>query len=94
MAQAFFGGIHPNDQKGATNKKPVETLPVGKVAPPMPTMPASLMIPANCSGVRSSGSGAGDRAVPAHPRPPGAARGPPRRHRLRGVQRGHHRRHL
>ena len=27
MAQAFFGGIHPNDQKAATNKKPIETLP-------------------------------------------------------------------
>ena len=27
MAQAFFGGIHPNDHKAATNKKPIETLP-------------------------------------------------------------------
>ena len=24
MAQAFFGGIHPNDHKAATNKKPID----------------------------------------------------------------------
>ncbi|MDE6880417.1 MAG: hypothetical protein K2P20_03570, partial [Oscillospiraceae bacterium] len=27
MAQAFFGGIHPNGNKSATNKKTVEPLP-------------------------------------------------------------------
>mgnify|MGYP007025347455 CR=1 FL=1 len=31
MTQPFFGGIHPNDKKAATNKKPIEALP-----PPFP----------------------------------------------------------
>lgn len=45
MAQAFFGGIHPNDQKGATNKKPVETLP----PPARVVIPMSLHIGAPCT---------------------------------------------
>ena len=26
MAQAFFGGVHPNDMKAATNEKAIEQL--------------------------------------------------------------------
>lgn len=44
MAQAFFGGIHPNDQKAATNKKPIETLP----PPARVVIPMSLHIGAPC----------------------------------------------
>ena len=44
MAQAFFGGIHPNDQKAATNKKPIETLP----PPHMVVIPMSMHIGAPC----------------------------------------------
>jgi electron transport complex protein RnfC len=36
MAQAFFGGIHPNDMKAATNGKPIEQLaPPAQVVIPM-----------------------------------------------------------
>lgn len=45
MAQAFFGGIHPNDYKAATNKKPVETLP----PPERVVIPMSLHIGAPCT---------------------------------------------
>ena len=45
MAQAFFGGIHPNDSKAATNKKPVETLP----PPERVVIPMSLHIGAPCT---------------------------------------------
>lgn len=45
MAQAFFGGIHPNDQKAATNKKPIETLP----PPEHVVIPMSLHIGAPCT---------------------------------------------
>ena len=51
MAQAFFGGIHPNDQKGATNKKPVETLP----PPARVVIPMSLHIGAPCTPCVSVG---------------------------------------
>ena len=44
MAQAFFGGIHPNDQKAATNKKPIELLP----PPAQVVLPMSLHIGAPC----------------------------------------------
>ena len=44
MAQSFFGGIHPNDQKAATNKKPIETLP----PPARVVIPMSLHIGAPC----------------------------------------------
>ena len=36
MAQAFFGGVHPNDMKAATNEKAIEQL-----SPP----PAQVVIP-------------------------------------------------
>ena len=45
MAQAFFGGIHPNDHKAATNKKPVEALP----PPARVVIPMSLHIGAPCT---------------------------------------------
>lgn len=45
MAQAFFGGIHPNDHKAATNKKPIETLP----PPARVVIPMSLHIGAPCT---------------------------------------------
>jgi len=44
MAQSFFGGIHPNDQKSATNKKPIEKLP----PPAHVVIPMSLHIGAPC----------------------------------------------
>ena len=45
MAQAFFGGIHPNDHKAATNKKPIEALP----PPARVVIPMSLHIGAPCT---------------------------------------------
>ncbi len=45
MAQAFFGGVHPNDKKIATNKKPIEVLP----PPKQVVVPMSLHIGAPCS---------------------------------------------
>lgn len=51
MAQAFFGGIHPNDQKAATNKKPVEVLP----PPARVVIPMSLHIGAPCTPCVSVG---------------------------------------
>ena len=44
MAQSFFGGIHPNDKKAATNKKPIEPLP----PPAQVVIPMSLHIGAPC----------------------------------------------
>ena len=44
MAQSFFGGIHPNDKKAATNKKPIEKLP----PPAQVVIPMSLHIGAPC----------------------------------------------
>ena len=45
MAQAFFGGIHPHDNKAATNKKPIEKLP----PPAQVVIPMSMHIGAPCS---------------------------------------------
>ena len=44
MAQAFFGGIHPNDRKSATNKKPIEKMP----PPAFVVLPMSMHIGAPC----------------------------------------------
>jgi len=44
MAQSFFGGIHPQDKKAATNKKPIEPLP----PPAQVVIPMSLHIGAPC----------------------------------------------
>ena len=41
MAQAFFGGVHPNDMKAATNEKAIEKLEA----------PAEVVIPL-CTSVR------------------------------------------
>ena len=38
MAQAFFGGVHPNDMKAATNEKAIEKL----------AAPAEVVIPMSC----------------------------------------------
>ena len=45
MAQPFFGGIHPNDHKAATNKKPIEKLP----PPAHVVIPMSMHIGAPCT---------------------------------------------
>jgi electron transport complex protein RnfC len=47
MAQAFFGGVHPNDMKAATNEKPIEQL-----APPTQVViPMSQHIGKPCSPI-------------------------------------------
>ena len=51
MAQSFFGGIHPNDKKAATNKKPIEKLP----PPAQVVIPMSLHIGAPCKPVVAVG---------------------------------------
>ena len=40
MAQAFFGGVHPNDMKAATNEKAIEKL----AAPAEVVIPMSMHI--------------------------------------------------
>ena len=40
MAQAFFGGVHPNDMKAATNEKAIEQL----AAPAEVVIPMSMHI--------------------------------------------------
>ncbi len=47
MAQSFFGGVHPQDKKAATNKKPIEKLP----PPETVVIPMSLHIGAPCRPV-------------------------------------------
>ena len=44
MAQAFFGGVHPNDMKAATNEKAIEQL----AAPAEVVIPMSMHIGAPC----------------------------------------------
>ena len=51
MAQSFFGGVHPNDKKAATNKKPIEKLP----PPAQVVIPMSLHIGAPCKPVVAVG---------------------------------------
>ena len=51
MAQPFFGGIHPNDKKAATNKKPIEKLP----PPARVVIPMSMHIGAPSQPVVSVG---------------------------------------
>ena len=51
MAQSFFGGIHPNDQKAATCDKPIR-----KIAPPVQVViPMSLHIGAPCTPLVKAG---------------------------------------
>ena len=51
MAQAFFGGVHPNDMKAATNEKAIEQL----AAPAEVVIPMSMHIGAPCKPVVSVG---------------------------------------
>jgi len=44
MAQSFFGGIHPRGKKSATNKNPIEMLPLPEYA----VIPMALHIGAPC----------------------------------------------
>ena len=44
MAQAFFGGVHPNDMKAATNEKAIEQIQ----APAQVVIPMSMHIGAPC----------------------------------------------
>ena len=51
MAQAFFGGVHPNDMKAATNEKAIEQL-----APPAEVViPMSMHIGAPCKPIVAVG---------------------------------------
>ena len=51
MAQAFFGGVHPNDMKAATNEKAIEQIK----APAQVVIPMSMHIGAPCKPVVSVG---------------------------------------
>ena len=51
MAQAFFGGVHPNDMKAATNEKAIEQL----AAPAEVVIPMSMHIGAPCKPIVSVG---------------------------------------
>ena len=51
MAQAFFGGVHPNDMKAATNEKAIEQL-----APPAEVViPMSMHFGAPCTPLVKAG---------------------------------------
>ena len=51
MAQAFFGGVHPNDMKAATNEKAIEQL----AAPAQVVIPMSMHFGAPCTPTVSKG---------------------------------------
>ena len=51
MAQAFFGGVHPNDMKAATNEKAIEQIN----APAQVVIPMSMHIGAPCKPVVAVG---------------------------------------
>ena len=51
MAQAFFGGVHPNDMKAATNEKAIEQLQ----APAQVVIPMSMHFGAPCTPMVSKG---------------------------------------
>lgn len=51
MAQAFFGGVHPNDMKAATNEKAIEQLE----APAEVVIPMSMHIGAPCKPIVAVG---------------------------------------
>ena len=51
MAQAFFGGVHPNDRKAATNEKPIEQL----APPPEVIIPMSMHFGAPCTPLVKKG---------------------------------------
>ena len=52
MAQAFFGGVHPNDMKAATNEKAIEQL---ATAPAQVVIPMSMHIGAPCKPIVAVG---------------------------------------
>ena len=52
MAQAFFGGVHPNDMKAATNEKAIEQL---SPPPAQVVIPMSLHFGAPCTPIVSVG---------------------------------------
>ena len=51
MAQAFFGGVHPDDMKAATNEKAIEQL----AAPAEVVIPMSMHIGAPCKPIVAVG---------------------------------------
>ena len=51
MAKAFFGGVHPNDMKAATNEKAIEQLP----APAEVVIPMSMHFGAPCTPLVKAG---------------------------------------
>ena len=51
MAKAFFGGVHPNDMKAATNEKAIEQL----AAPPQVVIPMSMHFGAPCAPIVKKG---------------------------------------
>ena len=51
MAQAFFGGVHPDDMKAATNEKAIEQL----AAPAEVVIPMSMHIGAPCKPIVAKG---------------------------------------
>ena len=51
MAQAFFGGVHPNDMKAATNEKAIEQL----AAPAEVVIPMAMHIGAPCKPIVAVG---------------------------------------
>ncbi|MBR5572311.1 MAG: electron transport complex subunit RsxC [Oscillospiraceae bacterium] len=51
MAKAFFGGVHPNDMKAATNEKAIEQL----AAPAQVVIPMSMHIGAPCKPIVAVG---------------------------------------
>ena len=51
MAHAFFGGVHPNDMKAATNEKAIEQLP----APAEVVIPMSMHFGAPCTPLVKAG---------------------------------------
>ena len=52
MAQAFFGGVHPNDMKAATNEKAIEQL---SPPPAQVVIPMSMHFGAPCTPIVSVG---------------------------------------
>ena len=51
MAHAFFGGVHPNDMKAATNEKAIEQL----AAPAQVVIPMSMHFGAPCTPLVAAG---------------------------------------
>ena len=81
MAQAFFGGVHPNDMKAATNEKAIEKL----AAPAEVVIPMSMHIGAPCKPIVA----VGDKVTIGQKiGEPGRFRPHPRQHLRHGESRG------